>query len=162
MHIVSPTSNVVLVFFWLQQEFSIWGLWCSLVGTTLLLEEWEDDTHTPEMGTWESTETLETLEFNCKGQNTSHWGVIYIIEKLSKCRCRKWARMSHLDICSTSYDKKKGRESNCQFDSQPLKVRNRPEPGACRRSATHYWKALDERYKFASDLIPIGGLSEEL
>jgi hypothetical protein len=22
---------------------------------TLLLEEWEDDSHTPEMGTWEST-----------------------------------------------------------------------------------------------------------
>jgi hypothetical protein len=30
--------------------------------------------------------------------------------------------MSHLDICSTRYRKKKGRESNWQFDSQPLKV----------------------------------------
>jgi hypothetical protein len=39
-------------------------------------------------------------------------GVFYIIEKLSKCRYRKWARMGHLDICSTSYGKKKGRESN--------------------------------------------------
>jgi hypothetical protein len=28
--------------------------------------------------------------------------------------------MSHLDICSTSYDKKKGRESNWQFDSGNL------------------------------------------
>jgi len=39
--------------------------------------------------------------------------------------------MSHLDICNTSYGKKKGRESNWQFDSQPLKVGNRPDLGAC-------------------------------
>jgi hypothetical protein len=79
-----------------------------------------------------------------------------------KCRCRKWARMSHLVICSMSYGKKKGRESNCQFDSRPLKVRNRPDPGACRWSATHCWKALDEIYKFSSDFIPIRGSRKEL
>jgi hypothetical protein len=39
---------------------------------TLLLEEWEDDTHTPKMGTWESLRTLKTLEFYFRGQNTSH------------------------------------------------------------------------------------------
>jgi hypothetical protein len=38
---------------------------------TPLLEECEDDTHTPEMGTWESSGTPETLKFYCKGQNTS-------------------------------------------------------------------------------------------
>jgi hypothetical protein len=75
--------------------------------TTLLLEEWEDDSHTPEMGTWESVGTPKTSEFDFRGQNTFHWGVIYTIGKISKCRCRKWARMSHLDTCSTSYDKKK-------------------------------------------------------
>jgi hypothetical protein len=32
--------------------------------TTLPLEEWEDDTHTPEMGTCESTGTLRTSEFD--------------------------------------------------------------------------------------------------
>jgi hypothetical protein len=53
------------------------------------LRECEDETHTPEMGTWESFRTLESSEFNYKGQNTFHWGVFYIIEKLSKCRCRK-------------------------------------------------------------------------
>jgi hypothetical protein len=79
-----------------------------------------------------------------------------------KCRCRKWPRMSHSDICSTSYGRKKGRESNWQFDSRPLKVRNRPDPSVCRWSATHCWKALEESYKFASDLIPIRGLSWEL
>jgi len=96
------------------------------------LRECEDETHIPKMGTWESSGTPKTSEFDCKGKNTLHWDIIYIIGKLLKCRCRKWACMSHLDICSTSYGKKKGRESNWQFDSQPLKVGNRPNPDACR------------------------------
>jgi hypothetical protein len=70
--------------------------------------------------------------------------------------------MSHLDICSTSYGRKKGRESNWQFDSQPQKVGNRPDPGVCKWSATHRWKAIEESYKFALDLISIQGLSREL
>jgi hypothetical protein len=74
----------------------------------------------------------------------------------------KMGSMSHLDICSTSYGKKKGRESNWQFDSQPLKVGNRPNLGACKWDAACHWKAIDESYKFASDRIPIGGLSKEL
>jgi hypothetical protein len=37
---------------------------------TPLLEECEDDTHTLEMGTWESSGTPKTSEFDCKGQNT--------------------------------------------------------------------------------------------
>jgi hypothetical protein len=39
---------------------------------TLLLEGCEDETHTPEMGTWESIRTPKTSEFDCRGQNTSH------------------------------------------------------------------------------------------
>jgi hypothetical protein len=69
------------------------------------------------MGTWESIETLEISEVDFRGQNASHLGVLYIIGKLLKCKCQKWDRMSHLDICSTSYGKKKTRESNWQFDS---------------------------------------------
>ncbi len=34
---------------------------------TPLLEECEDDTHTPEMGTWESSGILEISEFDCRG-----------------------------------------------------------------------------------------------
>jgi hypothetical protein len=79
-----------------------------------------------------------------------------------KFRCRKWPRMSHSDIYSTSYGRKKGRESNWQFDSRPLKVENRPDPDVFRWSATHRWKALEESYKFSSDLVPIRGLSREL
>jgi hypothetical protein len=74
----------------------------------------------------------------------------------------KWACMGHLDICNISYGKKKGRESNCQFDSRALKVENRPNPGVCRWNATQHWKTLEENYKFASDLILVRGLSKEL
>jgi hypothetical protein len=59
-----------------------------------------------------------------------------------------------------SYDKKKGHESNWQFDSQLLKVGNQPNPSVCKWSATHYWKDFDEGYNFALDLIMIGGLHE--
>jgi len=126
------------------------------------LEKCEDDTHTPEMGTWESSGTPKTLEFDCRGQNTLPLGIFHVIGKLLKFKCRKWPCMSHLDICNTSYGKKKGRESNWQFDSHPPKVGNRPDPGVCKWSAIHHWKAFKESYKFASDLIPIGGLSKEL
>jgi hypothetical protein len=116
----------------------------------------------PKVGTWESIETPETSEFNCKGQNTLHCDVIYIIGKLLKCKCWKWVRMNHLDICSTSYGKKKGWESNWQFDSRPLKVGNWSDPNACKWSATHRWKTLDESYKFSWNFIPIRGPSKEL
>jgi hypothetical protein len=118
--------------------------------------------HTPENGIWKSSGTPENSEVDCRGQNTLPWGVLYIVGKVLKCRCPKWPRMNHLDICNTSYGRKKGRESNWQFDSWPLKVRNRPDPGVCMWSATHSWKALEENYKFALDLIPIGGLSKKL
>ncbi len=59
--------------------------------------------------------------------------VLYIIGKLLKFRCLKWVRMTHLDIFHTSYGKKKG-----QHKSFPMSIKN---------------------YNFASDLIPIGGLS---
>jgi hypothetical protein len=134
----------------------------ALYVATPLLEECEDDTHIPEMGTWESSETPETLELDFKSQNTLPWSVLHVIGKLLKCRCRKWPCMSHLDIYSTSYGKKKGRESNWQFDSRPPKVGNRPNPSVCRWSATNRWKALKESYKFSLDLIPIRGLSKKL
>jgi hypothetical protein len=70
--------------------------------------------------------------------------------------------MSHLDICSPSYGQEKGRKSNWQFDSRPLKVRNRPESDVIRQSATWRWKALEEGYKFGSDLVPIRGRGKKL
>jgi len=76
----------------------------------------------------ESSGTPECLELNSRTQNTSHWGVLGVIGKILKRRYRKCPRIGHLDICRPSYRQKKGRELNCQFDSRPLKVGNRPLP----------------------------------
>jgi hypothetical protein len=123
------------------------------------LAKCEDETHTPKVGDLESSGTPECLEFDSKGQNTSDWGVLGVIGKILKCRCPKWPCIGHLDICSPSYGQKKGRESNWQFDSRPLKVGNRPLPDVSRWSAMGRWKALKESYNFGLDLTPIGGWS---
>jgi hypothetical protein len=90
------------------------------------------------------------------------YGFLYIIESLLERRCLKWARIAHLDISNTSYDQKKGRESNCQFDSRAEKVRNRPDLLSYKQRATYLWKALDESYNFASDHTSIWGLLTKL
>jgi hypothetical protein len=76
--------------------------------------------------------------------------VLYIIGKLLERKCLEWARITHLDIWNTSYGQKKGRESNCQFDSQPKKIGNQPDLLSCRQGARYHWKTLDEGYNFAS------------
>jgi hypothetical protein len=116
----------------------------------------------PKWGHGEFSGTPKNSEFDCRGQNTSPWNVLYTVGKVLKRRCRKWPRMSHSDIWSTSYVRKKGRKSKWQFDSRPLKVWNRPDSLACRQLATYHWKALDEGYNFALDLITIGGLQMKL
>jgi hypothetical protein len=126
------------------------------------LAKCEDETHTPKVGDLESSETPKCLELNNKGQNTSPWSVLGVIGKVLKCRCPKWPRIGHLDIRSLSYGQKKGRESDWQFDSRPLKVGNRPAPNVRWGSATRRWKDLKEGYKFDSDLVPIGGRGEKL
>jgi hypothetical protein len=40
--------------------------------------------------------------------------------------------MIHLSTLNTSYGQRKGWESKCQFDSQPLKVGNRLDLRACK------------------------------
>jgi hypothetical protein len=66
------------------------------------------------LNTWksrklESSGTPECSELDSKGQNTSHWGVFHVIGKVLKRKYRKWPRIGHLDICSSSYGQKKGR-----------------------------------------------------
>jgi hypothetical protein len=115
------------------------------------------------MGTWESFGTLENSELDYRGQNTLPLRVFYTFGKVLKCRCcRKWPRMSHSNIYSMSYVRKKGWKLNWQFDSWPLKVGNRLDFLACRQRATYRWKALDEGYNFALDLIAIEGLHKKL
>jgi len=103
---------------------------------------------------------LLKLQSSIVGVKTPWIGVFFITLEIYWGVHVKNASHGHLDISSTSYGKKKVWESNSQFDSWPLKVKNQLDPGACRWSATHHWKALEESYKFALDLIPIGGLSK--
>jgi hypothetical protein len=110
----------------------------------------------------ESSGTPESSEDDLEDQNTSHWGVLGVIGKVLKRRYRKCPRILNLDICSPSYGKKNGRESNWQFDSRPLKVGNRPASDVRFGSAIRRWKDLDEGYNFGSDLVVIRGRGEEL
>jgi hypothetical protein len=109
-------------------------------------------------GSW--SPTFSKHDF--RGQNPSHWKVIYIIGNILKLRCLKSACMTHLDIWNTSYGQKKGHESNWQFDFWPLKVRNRPDFLAWKWCATCRWKALNEGYNFGLDLVSIRGLHTKL
>jgi hypothetical protein len=102
---------------WVKVYFTI-TKFVTIIVATPFWGKCEVATHIPENGSLESSGTPENSEHNCRGQNTLHWGVLYIIEKVLKCRCPKWPHMSHLDICSPSYGQKKGRESNWQFDSK--------------------------------------------
>jgi hypothetical protein len=87
---------------------------------TPLWAKCEGEAHTPKSGKLESSGTPENSEHKCRGQISSHLNALGVIEKVLKRRCPKWPRMSHLDICSPSYGQKKGRESNCHFDSRPF------------------------------------------
>ncbi len=129
---------------------------------TPLWAKCEGKAHIPKNGKLESFGTLENSELDCRGQISLHLNDLGVIGKVLKWRCPKWPRMSHLDICSPSYGRKKGQKSNWQFDSRPLKVENRPVPDVHSGSATWRWKALLEGYKFGLDFIPIGGRGEEL
>jgi hypothetical protein len=112
----------------------------------------------------ESRWSPKTSERDFRGQNSMSWDVFYIIGKLLKLRCLKWARIAHLHIWNISNGQKKGRESNSnwQFDSRPLKVGNQPDSLRCRCRATYCWKFLDEGYNFTLDFISIGGLLAKL
>jgi hypothetical protein len=123
---------------------SLGNFWAQvLCVATPLWAKWENATPTPKSGKMESSKTPENSEDDLRGKISSPWCVLYINGKLLKRRCSKWPRITHLNICSSSYGQKKGRESNWQFDSRPLKVGNRSLPNVASRSATWRWKALN-------------------
>jgi hypothetical protein len=134
-----------------------------LLGVQKSVREWTL-TLPSELPFWEleSPWTPISSKCDCRGHNSLDWRVTYIIEELFEHRCLKWARMTHLDTWNTSYGQKKGRKSNWQFDSRPLKVNESPDFLACRWHATYCWKALNEGYNFALNLISIRGLQTML
>jgi len=106
--------------------------------------------------------TSEISKSDFRGQNLMACNVICIIGKILELTCLKWTHIVHLDIWNTSYDQKKGRESNCQFDSRPEKVGNQLDLLVCRWHVIYCWKALDEGYNFALNRISIRGLLAKL
>ncbi len=62
---------------------------------------------TSHVGSWSLEWTPESSKRNFRGQNSLPWNVLYIIGKLLKLRCLKWARIAHLDIWNTSCGQKK-------------------------------------------------------
>jgi len=70
--------------------------------------------------------------------------------------------MIHLSTYNTSYGQKIGRESKCQFDSRPLKIKKLFKFHARKWHATYRWKALNNSYNFALDLTSIEGLHKKL
>ncbi len=91
-----------------------------------------------------------------RGQNPLHWWFIYIIGNFFERRCLKWTRMTHLETSNTSYGQMKG------WESRLVKVKNRPNSLVFRWRATYHWKALNEGYNFAWNLIVIGSLHAKL
>jgi len=116
----------------------------------------------------ESWWTPKTSESDFRGQNSMTCGVLYIIEKLLKRRCLKWAHIAHLNIWNTSYGQFEGPRVKLAIwlptirSHLPEKVRNRPDLLVCRRRATYCWKALNEGHNFAVDRISIWSLFTKL
>ncbi len=91
-----------------------------------------------------------------------NWEVPYITGKLLERKFLKCLRMTHLSSWNISYGQKKGRESNCQFDFRPLKVRNCSNFISFKWLATYCWNFFDKGYNFVLDLTSIGGLHTKL
>jgi hypothetical protein len=83
------------------------------------------------VGSWSPPGLLKTQSSSSRVKTPCNEMFFISMEKVLKCRCPKWPRMCHLDICSPSYGQKKGRKSNWQFDSRPLKVKNQPFSDVC-------------------------------
>jgi hypothetical protein len=140
------------------------GITSHALGSAKSVREWTL-TLPSELPLWELESQMDSRIFIMRFQGSKPIGSkssLYHWKKLLKFKCLEWACMTHLDIWNTSYDQKKGRELNWQFDFRPLKVWNRSDFLACRQIATYRWKALNEGYNFSLDLIAFKGLHVKL
>jgi hypothetical protein len=137
------------------------GQKCNL-GVTFALPRVRKWTHTLPNVLWEleSLWSSESSKKYFKGQNSVNKRFSYTIGKLLKGRCLKWACMTHFEYLKHMWWPKKGSGVKCQFDSRPLKVKNRPEINAWRWRAIYCWKDLDEGYNFSLDFTSIEGLKK--
>jgi hypothetical protein len=108
-----------------------WSSWNANYCNPTLRQVWEWNSHSQK---WELGVLRDYKKLRVWLQGSKHLTLkcSSCVGKVLKCRCPEWPCMNHLNIYSTSYGRKKSQESNCQFDSQPLKVGNQPDPGICR------------------------------
>jgi hypothetical protein len=121
----------------------------------------EDETCTSKSENLKSSETPETSERDCKSQNTSHWGVIYTLERSWSVDVENGLAWTFRHLQHKLW-LKEGSKVKLAVWLPTTKSWESTRPDVCGWSAKHCWKALEESYKFALDLIPIGGLSWEL
>jgi hypothetical protein len=108
------------------------------------------------------THPLSQPHFGAKCENATHTpksGRLGVLRDSQKFR-RRFEGSNLLALVRSLYQWKF--LENCQFDSRPLKVRNRPLLDVASRIATWRWKALDKNYNFGSNLVPIRVRGEEL
>jgi hypothetical protein len=146
-----------------QAKSEAWGSHFMLLGVQESVKEWTP-TFPSELPLWklESQWILESSEGHFKSQNSLDWKVFHTMKKFLKHKCLKWARMTHLGTSNINHGQKKGRESKCQFDFRPLKVKNRLNFLACKWCATYHWKYRDKGYNFALDLTSIKRLNAKV
>jgi len=85
-----------------SQEGSL-GVTPHVLGSEENVREWTF-TLPRELPPWEleSWWVSKFSESDCRVQNSMDWKIPYIIKNILKCRCLKWAHMTHLDIWNTS------------------------------------------------------------
>jgi hypothetical protein len=105
--------------------------------------------------------TPKSSERDCKGQNSSPWRVLYIIAKLLKHRCLKWACIAHLDIWNTSYGQKRlGVKLAIWLPT--TKSRESTRFPCVHAACNILLESSRWGYNFALDLIAIKGLDTKL
>ncbi len=70
--------------------------------------------------------------------------------------------MTHLTFKTQFYNQKKGRQSNCQFDFRPLKIRNRPNFIVSRWRATYHGKFSPSATTLLQTSFQLEGLHTKL
>jgi hypothetical protein len=128
---------------WTQEShFMFSGMWKSM-------KEW---THTFSSGFpfWELEFwcILESLEGDCRGQNSLDWKVHYTIKNLLKHRCLKCAYMTHFGSLKHKLWLKEGSGVKLSIWLPTTKVRNLPDLLAFKWCATYSWKFLNKGYNF--------------
>jgi hypothetical protein len=106
--------------------------------------------------------TTKSLGNNCRDQNPLDWRVFYIIEKLLKCKCLKWAHITHLDIWNIKLWPKERSGVKLTVWLSTTKSEKSTRFPYVQVACDILLKALEKGYNFSLNLISIEGLHTKL